>query len=157
MPQPPVPQPSPPFPLQTEPLCGRWPPRNGQLWSWTAKNAGKTKENTNLVFQAKWWSPARRNHEPWLKPKASGPDIIPLMTHRLGLAPHRLLHRFRHEIVQIFEPIAKSGIPWVPPSKTIANHLVYPPEMFLHRTRCFWTCFGTILSLLHLFLAIDMV
>jgi len=88
---------------------------------------------------------------------AGGSNITHLMTYRLRLAPNSTLHRFWHEIVQIFEPMAKSGIPWVPPPKTIANHLVYPPETFRHRTRRVWTCFGTIPSLLRLLLAIDMV
>src|SRR6266511_3958812 len=69
---------------------------------------------------------------PSLETMVKGSDLTLLTTHRLRLASHRFLHRFRSKIVQNLEPMAKLSLSWISPSQNLAKPLVYTPETFRH-------------------------
>ena len=108
-PQPPVPQPSPSSPaLSTAGGTSVWPLATSK-WSTVAMGNRKRGENEGkhqFGVSSKTVVPSSKKPRTVVETDGRWSRYHPLMTHCLRLALHRLLHRFRHEIVQIFEPIA---------------------------------------------------
>lgn len=113
--------------------CGpsRRPPATS-AWPNMAINTKKRTKNAETVFRAKLGLPVRKTRKPSLETMVKGSDLTLLTTHRLRLASHRFLHRFRSKIVQNLEPMAKLSLSWISPSQNLAKPLVYTPETFRH-------------------------